>query len=362
MAIEVLERAESALDGALGTIENARLAVAECAEDAWTEFTSNDIVSSSLETIQEAADGAWETCCPALEQAGNVAREGARNGVYLGGRAALGVADVGEDAYIGIRSNMELIAGDHEAAVETAQIHLVDSAADAWSDFMQVDDQIREAGDYVQAGGEFATEIALGAVAMTASAPAFAAAGVTLVASEMGESLETNSEDGEISQEDVIEEVAIGTVAAAGITAGRGLNRLAQAKSAPEASAVGKVAEIESSVDVQPTKMGGSYSGLRKVSLEGEEVNHIPPDSITAIERTQGPAIRMSREDHRLTASCGNSIEASQYRAAQRELIEQGKFMDAIQMDIDDIVDKFGHKYDEGIEQMLAYAAEKGYI
>lgn len=227
---------------------------------------------------------------------------------------------------------------------------------------MQVDDQIREAGDYVQAGGEFATEIALGAVAMTASAPAFAAAGVTLVASEMGESLETNSEDGEISQEDVIEEVAIGTVAAAGITAGRGLNRLAQAKSAPEASAVGKVAEIESSVDVQPTKMGGSYSGLRKVSLEGEEVNHIPPDSITAIERTQGPAIRMSREDHRLTASCGNSIEASQYRAAQRELIEQGKFMDAIQMDIDDIVDKFGHKYDEGIEQMLAYAAEKGYI
>lgn len=362
MAIEVLERAESALDGALGTIENARLAVAECAEDAWTEFTSNDIVSSSLETIQEAADGAWETCCPALEQAGNVAREGACNGVYLGGRAALSVADVGEDAYIGIRSNMELIAGDHEAAVETAQIHLVDSAADAWGDFMQVDDQIREAGDYVQAGGEFATEIALGAVAMTASAPAFAAAGVTLVASEMGESLETNSEDGEISQEDVIEEVAIGTVAAAGITAGRGLNRLAQAKSAPEASAVRKVTEAESAADVHPAKMGGSYSELRKVSLEGEEVHHMPADSASFIERANGPAIRMSREDHRMTASCGSSFEARQYQAAQRELIEQGKFMDAIQMDVDDIVDKFEHKYDEGIEQMLAYAAEKGYI
>ena len=182
MAIEVLERAESTLDGALGTIENARLAVAECAEDAWSEFISNDTVSSCLETIQEAADDAWEACYPALEQAGDVAREGARNGIYLGGRVALGVADVGEDAYTGIRSNIELTAGDHEAAVETAQLQLIDSAADAWGDFMQVGDQIRKTGDYAQAGGEFATEIALGAVAMTAPTPVFAAAGVTLPA------------------------------------------------------------------------------------------------------------------------------------------------------------------------------------
>ena len=239
MAIEVLERAESALDGALGTIENARLAVAECAEDAWTEFTSNDVVSSSLETIQEAADDAWETCCPALEQAGNVAREGARNGVYLGGRAALGVADVGEDAYIGIRSNMELIAGDHEAAVETAQIHLVDSAADAWGDFMQVDDQIREAGDYAEAAGEIATGVALGTVAVTASAPLAVATGAVLTTSGMGKSLETNAADGEISAEDIAEEAAVGGITAATLFSARGLNNYLNTKGTFEAGKTG---------------------------------------------------------------------------------------------------------------------------
>lgn len=210
------------------------MAIAECAENAWTEFTSNDVVSSSLETIQNAADDAWKTVYPALERAGNIASEGVRNGIYLGGRATLGVADVGEDAYIGIRSNVELIAGDHEAAVETAQIHLVNSAVDAWGDFMQVDDQICEAGEYVQAGGEFAAEVALGATAVTASAPAFAAASATLVASGMGESLEANSTDGEISPEDIAEEAAIGGITVATLFSARGLNNLLASKGASE--------------------------------------------------------------------------------------------------------------------------------
>lgn len=33
----------------------------------------------------------------------------------------------------------------------------------------------------------------------------------------------------------------------------------------------------------------------------------------------------------------------------------QGKFREALQMDIDDIRCKFGSKYDEGIKQMLEY-------
>ena len=36
-------------------------------------------------------------------------------------------------------------------------------------------------------------------------------------------------------------------------------------------------------------------------------------------------------------------------------LIDQGKFKEALQMDIDDIHDKFGDKYDEAISQMLEY-------
>lgn len=327
MAIEVLERAESTLDGALGTIENARLAVAECAEDAWSEFISNDTVSSCLGTIQEAADDAWEACYPALEQAGDVAREGARNGIYLGGRVALGVADVGEDAYTGIRSNIELIAGDHEAAVETAQLQLIDSAADAWGDFMQVDDQIRKTGDYAQAGGEFATEIALGAVAMTAPTPVFAAAGVTLVSKEMGGNLEANSEDGEISQEDVIEELAIGAVTAAGIGAGRGLNRMAQTKppryiEGPNSSLAG---------DVHPTT--GVPFEKRTVTLSsGERVEGVFPkfdsqfdarissDLLTSSNRAQFKECNSQL----LRAIESDSKLSSRFSAQQIEQIREG--------------------------------------
>ena len=63
----------------------------------------------------------------------------------------------------------------------------------------------------------------------------------------------------------------------------------------------------------------------------------------------------MEKEDHRQTASCGNSREAREYRAQQQKLIEQGEFREALQMDIDDIRDKFGDKYDDAIAEMLKY-------
>ena len=67
------------------------------------------------------------------------------------------------------------------------------------------------------------------------------------------------------------------------------------------------------------------------------------------------PCIEMKKEDHRKTASCGNSIEAREYRAKQKELIDKGDFRGAIQMDIDDIRGKFGDKYDAQIKEMLEY-------
>lgn len=103
-------------------------------------------------------------------------------------------------------------------------------------------------------------------------------------------------------------------------------------------------------------KNGGSYGEVFRDG-EGEkyEVHHMPADSASNLERNDGPAIRMEKEDHRQTASCGNSREAREYRAQQRELIEQGKFREALQMDIDDIHDKFGNKYDDAIKEMLEY-------
>lgn len=105
-----------------------------------------------------------------------------------------------------------------------------------------------------------------------------------------------------------------------------------------------------------PEKKGGSYYEVFK---EGEgdkyEVHHMPSDSVSNLERGDGPAIKMEKEDHRQTASCGNSREAREYRTQQKELIEQGKFQEALQMDIDDIHEKFGNKYNDAINEMLEY-------
>lgn len=103
-------------------------------------------------------------------------------------------------------------------------------------------------------------------------------------------------------------------------------------------------------------KLGGSYKDVHKVG-EGDlyEVHHMPADSISELSRGDGPAIKMDKEDHRETASCGTSREAREYRAKQKELIEQGKFREAVEMDINDIRDKFGDKYDNAISQMLEY-------
>ena len=60
---------------------------------------------------------------------------------------------------------------------------------------------------------------------------------------------------------------------------------------------------------------------------------------------------RLTPEDHRLTASFGNSREALAYQAEQARLISEGKFMEAFQMDVDDLTSKFGTKYAKAIQQ-----------
>ncbi len=103
-------------------------------------------------------------------------------------------------------------------------------------------------------------------------------------------------------------------------------------------------------------KKGGSYRDVKKISDgETQEVHHMPADSASPLERDDGPAIAMDKSDHRQTASCGNSCEAREYREQQRELIEQGKFQEAFDMDVEDIREKFGDKYDDAIAQAQEY-------
>lgn len=123
--------------------------------------------------------------------------------------------------------------------------------------------------------------------------------------------------------------------------------------------------------DVSETrKNGGTYGELTSPDQWGghledpppHEVHHMPADSVNGLERNDGPAIVMEKGDHRQTASCGNSVEAREYREKQKELIDEGKFDEAMQMDIDDIHEKFGDKYDDAIAEMKSEAEEKGLI
>ncbi|MBE1162756.1 hypothetical protein [Dyella acidiphila] len=104
---------------------------------------------------------------------------------------------------------------------------------------------------------------------------------------------------------------------------------------------------------------GGAHGDVK--GIPGYESHHTPADSISPVPTNQGPAIAMKVEDHRLTASWGNSREARIYRQQQASLIEQGNFRAAQQMDVQDIRAKFGSKYDDAIQQMLEYTNNQGF-
>lgn len=104
-----------------------------------------------------------------------------------------------------------------------------------------------------------------------------------------------------------------------------------------------------------PPKKGGAY---KDVPADGGEAHHMPADSVSPLSRGRGPATRMETKDHYATASWGRSKEAQAYRDKQKQLIKEGKFKEAQQMDIDDLHKKFGDKYNEGIEDMEKYTEE----
>jgi hypothetical protein len=101
-------------------------------------------------------------------------------------------------------------------------------------------------------------------------------------------------------------------------------------------------------------RLGGPW---KEMPALGGERHHMPAASVSPLSYRNGPVIRMDRADHRATASCGSSKGAKAYRARQKRLIDQGHFLAAQQMDIDDVRAKFGSKYDDAIHQTLKYTS-----
>ena len=84
----------------------------------------------------------------------------------------------------------------------------------------------------------------------------------------------------------------------------------------------------------------------------------MPAKSVSHLGEREGPAISMTPEDHRLTASWGNSKAAQDYRKEQQRLVDEGRFREARQQDIDDMRKIASDKYDREISQMIAYTDE----
>jgi hypothetical protein len=91
------------------------------------------------------------------------------------------------------------------------------------------------------------------------------------------------------------------------------------------------------------------------------EINHMPAkDSwlqlglTDSLSESAGPAIRMEHDDHRKFISTGSGKASEKWRAKQAGLISQGKFDEAMKMDIDEIRRVHGTKYDAAIKEMVA--------
>ena len=115
------------------------------------------------------------------------------------------------------------------------------------------------------------------------------------------------------------------------------------------------VKKVDDVGDVGGSKLGGAY---KDIPANGGQRHHMPADSVSPYSKKDGPAVVMDTMDHMETASWGNSKRAQEHREMQKRLINQGEFKEAQQMDIDDIKNKFGNKYDQGIIQMEKYTED----
>lgn len=104
--------------------------------------------------------------------------------------------------------------------------------------------------------------------------------------------------------------------------------------------------------DITREPRGGFYGALATL---GCDRHHMPSQ---ASLRGSGyfpncmPAIRMTYEDHRVTASHGQrGADARQFRNDQARLVQKGNLQAAFDMDVADIRDKFQTKYEPAIAQ-----------
>ncbi|WXA94367.1 FG-GAP-like repeat-containing protein [Pendulispora brunnea] len=129
------------------------------------------------------------------------------------------------------------------------------------------------------------------------------------------------------------------------------------------------VGGTEAKVVEEVAQIGGSYSkvkAIRNALNIGGEIHHMPAwasiekAGLEGVTHGNAPAIWMSRVDHLRTSTWGAWNKSKAFRAEQKALIEQGRFLDALKMDVDAVRATHGAKYDGAIQQMGEYIWELG--
>jgi len=112
-----------------------------------------------------------------------------------------------------------------------------------------------------------------------------------------------------------------------------------------------------------PWDDGGSYRELKKKyhGRRDVEIHHIPPTSATGIPRADGPAIAMSKADHRQL----DSTRDKEYRIDLMEGVDdRGKrgMKQAFHSETADIQQRFGGRYDKAIAKAYRYGEASGFF
>jgi hypothetical protein len=128
-------------------------------------------------------------------------------------------------------------------------------------------------------------------------------------------------------------------------------------------------------IDYRTNQIGGSYNSI--INAMGGERHHLIAQQVInsstiyrydANKKINGtvttgtmPCVLLTVADHQKTSSYKSSAAAVQYRADQLALVNQGKYIAALQMDIDDIHRNIGNKYDIAISQAWVYMTSLGW-
>lgn len=108
---------------------------------------------------------------------------------------------------------------------------------------------------------------------------------------------------------------------------------------------------------------GGAHEDTKLPRNDNLDSHHMPAKSVSPLPPEEGPAIQMKPSDHVRTSSHGSrGLSAAKYRAQIADLLKQGKWRDALAMEIRDVRRISGSTYDNAIREMLDYAKTKGLI